>query len=68
MGENSQGRKIPIPRKLGYQESAASLRLWKTHFINYTRTDMFFTKFVQADTEWKIRDNDWGFQDEAATS
>ena len=65
---NPHGRKIPTPRKLEQQESAASLRLWKTHFINYTRTDMFFARFVQADAKWKMQENDWGFQDEAATA
>ena len=68
MGENHHGRKIPLPRKLEYRESAASLRQWKTHFINYTRTDIFFAKFVQADTEWKTQENDWGFEDEPAAS
>ena len=68
MGENSHGRKIPIPRRLDYQESAASLRLWKTHFTNYTRTDQFFAKFVQADTKWKVREADWGFAAEPETS
>ena len=68
IGKNSHGRKIPIPRRLDYQESSASLRLWKTHFINYTRTDQFFAKFVQADTEWKVREADWGFAAEPDTS
>lgn len=68
MGEHSHGRKIPIPRRLDYQESGASLRLWKTHFINYTRTDQFVNIFVQADTKWKVNEKDWGFQAEPDTS
>ena len=46
MATAGTGRKIQAPRKLEQRESAASLRLWKIHFANYTRTDPYFAHFV----------------------
>ena len=56
MGENNYitGRKVPIPRKLDSQETAASMRLWKVAFTNYYRADLYFGHFVHADTTWNV--------------
>ena len=64
----SHGRKVPIPRKLDTQETAASLRLWRVAFSNYYRADAYFGIFIQADTKWNVTADDWGFADEGANS
>ena len=61
----SQGRKIPNPRKLNLRETAASLRLWKVHISNYYRADLYFSHFVSSDTTWDIHQHNWGFTAEA---
>ncbi len=61
-------RKVPIPRKLDVKESAPSVRLWKIAFINYYRSDIYFSKFVQAGTTWNVTAANWGFEDEPNTS
>ena len=66
--EITQGRKVPIPRKLDINETAPSIRLWKIAFVNYYRADTFFSAFVQAGAKWNVQAADWGFEDEAATS
>ena len=63
-----QARKVPIPRKLDINESAPSIRLWKIAFINYYRSDIYFSKFVQAGAKWNVNAPDWGFTDEPDTS
>ena len=68
MASTGTGRKIPIPRKLDSQETAASLRLWKIHFVNYTRGDLYFAHFVKGDVVWNMAENNWGFQAETAES
>ena len=62
----TNGRKIPLPRKLDPQESAASLRLWKIHFVNYTRSDPYFAHFVRAEVTWVMAADNWGFVAETA--
>ena len=42
----TQARKVPLPRKLDIKETAPSVRLWKITFINYYRSDVYFSKFV----------------------
>ena len=61
-------RKIPVPRRLDLQETAASLRLWKMHFRNYYRSDPHFSHFLKSTTTWNIRHDTYGFEAEAATS
>ena len=67
MTEN-YGRKIPVPRKLELQETAASLRLWKVHVTNYYKSDKHFKRFVDATETWNMQADHWGFAAEAATS
>ena len=55
------GRKIPVPRRLDLQETAASLRLWKIHFKNYYRSDPHFSHFLKSTTTWDIRGQNYGF-------
>ena len=62
------GRKIPIPRKLELQETAASIRLWKVHVTNYYKSDKHFKRFVGEDETWNPRNENWGFTAEAADS
>ena len=62
----SNGRKIPIPRRLDSQETAASLRLWKIHFVNYTRGDQYFAHFVKDTSTWTMTAEHWGFAEETA--
>ena len=62
------GRKIPIPRKLDKQETAASLRLWRVHFSNYYKNDIYFSRFVAETATWNIHQPSWGFVAEADTS
>ena len=62
----TNGRKIPLPRKLDPQESAASLRLWKIHFVNYTRSDPYFAHFVRAEVTGVMAADNWGFVAETA--
>ena len=61
-------RKVPIPRKLDVKESGPSVRLWKIAFINYYRSDIYFSKFVQAGATWNVTAANWGFEDEPNTS
>ena len=68
MAEYVPGRKVPIPRKLDTQETAASLRLWKVAFTNYYRADVYFGLFVQAEATWKVGEAEWGFADEGNAS
>ena len=70
MGDNNYvtGRKVPIPRKLDTQETAASIRLWRVAFTNYYRAYLYFGHFVQADTTWNVGAEHWGFDNEPNTS
>ena len=61
MATAGTGRKIQAPRKLEQRESAASLRLWKIHFANYTRTDPYFAHFVGSEVKWTMTAENWGF-------
>ena len=63
-----QGRKIPVPRKLDKQETAASLRLWKVHFQNYYKNDVYFKRFISDTAVWHVHQVNWGFTPEAADS
>ena len=62
------GRKIPLPRRLDKNETAASLRLWRVHFCNYYKNDVYFSRFVTDTATWHIHQPNWGFEAEAATS
>ena len=62
------GRKIPPPRPLERKETAASLRLWKVHFLNYYRTDAYFKKFISEATTWHVNQVHWGFTAEPEDS
>ena len=42
------------------------MRLWKIHFINWTRTDPYFAYFVKAEVKWNVNAADWGFAAETA--
>ena len=64
----TQARKVPLPRKLDIKETAPSVRLWKITFINYYRSDVYFSKFVQTGAKWKVTAVNWGFEDEPDTS
>ena len=66
MATSVNGRKIQLPRKLEAIETASSLRLWKVHYVNYTRTDPYFAHFVKAETTWNPNTDDWGFAAEVA--
>ena len=44
------------------------MRLWKVAFTNYYRADVYFGHFVHADTTWNVAAEDWGFDNEPATS